>query len=41
MIAMRNDCKIVLVMYDTGTDKLVSIISDTRQIVTRNDCYEE
>ena len=30
MIAMRNDCKIVLVMYDTGTDKLVSMMFDTR-----------
>ena len=43
MIAMRNDCKIVLVMYDTGIDKLVSMILDTRQIgtgqiVTKNAC---
>ena len=27
---MRKTCKTVLVMYDTGTDKLVSIICDTR-----------
>ena len=27
---MKKVCKIVLVMYDTGTNKLVSIMFDTR-----------
>ena len=31
---MKKACKIVLVMYDTGTDKLVSIICDTGQTGT-------
>ena len=35
MIAARNDRKVVLIISNTGTDKLVSMILDTEWIDTR------
>lgn len=36
-IVTKNDRKTVLIISNTGTDKLLSIMFDTGQIGTRND----